>query len=238
MSKSPTVSLEGDRLTTSLHARRPRAKTHYTSLPLICQVFPRPLGISDRPASGHHGQVVRLLALPNDDEPSVSREVARDLRVGVPDRLRLARLRMPAYLSLQVVDRLAPEEREILEEADDVGVASVEPELVHLVGRGLRGVEPHGPALGLPELRPIRFLDQRQRQAERGRALHPADEVRPGGDITPLVAAADLHRAAVLPEQAQEVVRLPHLVAELRIRETRVCPANAGSNRLAGQHDT
>src|SRR5207244_6607269 len=47
---------------------------------------------------------------------------------------------------------------------------------------------------------------------------------------------ADLHRAAVLTEQAQEVVRLQHLVAELRIRETRVCPAHAGSHRLAGQH--
>src|SRR5207247_10315205 len=68
------------------------------------------------------------------------------------DPLRLARLRMPAYLSLQVVDRLAPEEREILEEADDVGVASVEPELVHLVGRGLRDVAPYDTDLGYPDV--------------------------------------------------------------------------------------
>src|SRR5207247_1003396 len=64
--------------------------------------------------------------------------------------LRLALLRVAAHLGAQVIDRVAPEEREVLEEADDVGVAGVEPELVHLVGRRLRGIEPHGAALALP----------------------------------------------------------------------------------------
>src|SRR5207244_12329724 len=103
-------------------------------------------------------------------------------------------------------------------------------------GRRLRGIEPHGAALALPELRSVRLCEQRQRQTERRRALHPADQIGPGGHVAPLVASADLYRAAVLAKQAQEVVRLEHLIAELRVGDPGICPTHARPHRLARQH--
>ena len=46
-------------------------------------------------------------------------------------------------------------------------------------------------------------------------AREPADQVDAGGDVAPLVAAADLQRAAVPAVEVQEVVRLQQHVAEL-----------------------
>src|SRR2546430_11776394 len=68
------------------------------------------------------------------------------------------------------------------------------------------------------------------------RSLHPADQIGPGGHVAPLVASADLYRAAVLAKQAQEVVRLEHWMAELRVGDPGICPTHAGPHRLARQH--
>ena len=46
-------------------------------------------------------------------------------------------------------------------------------------------------------------------------AAHLVDQIQTGGEVAPLVGAADLQHAMVLVEQVQEVVALQHLIAEL-----------------------
>src|SRR5262249_46468843 len=60
------------------------------------------------------------------------------------------------------------------------------------------------------------------------------DQVHAGNQVAPLVAAADLQRAAVPAVQLEEVVRLQDLVAELGVAD----PAGLepGPYRLPGEH--
>ena len=83
---------------------------------------------------------------------------------------------------------------------DDVGVFRADPELVELIGRRALGVEPHGPCLGLAELRPAGGGQQRDRDPVGHATLQPPDEVDPRGDIAPLVAPPHLQGAPLVLE--------------------------------------
>src|SRR2546430_14201600 len=74
--------------------------------------------------------------------------------------------------------------------------------------------------------------DERGDQAVRLGTFHPADQVDPGGDVPPLLRAADLHRALSLAVQMEEVVRLQQHVTELGVRQTR----DRKSTRLNSSH--
>src|SRR5438552_16881963 len=100
---------------------------------------------------------------------------------------------------LQLISGL---EREQLEVALDVGVVGVHPELVQLVRRRERGLEPERARLALAELGAGRRGDEWGDQAVRfSPPFHPPDEIDAGGDVPPLIAAAHLDGAALAPEQ-------------------------------------
>ena len=96
-----------------------------------------------------------------------------------------------------------------------VGVGYVQPELVELVGRRAVGVEPYVAPLGLAEFRAVGLGDER---AGNGvgvvLAEHAADQLCAGGDVAPLVGAAQLKAASLLLVEVEEVVALEKLVGE------------------------
>ncbi len=63
-----------------------------------------------------------------------------------------------------------------------------------------------------------------------------SDEIGAGGDVAPLVGAADLKGAAAFLEQMQEVVRLDQHVAELGVAETGFLPFEAGFHGVLLHH--
>ena len=65
-------------------------------------------------------------------------------------------------------------------------------------------------------------------------ALHATNEVHAGGQVAPLVAAAQLQRASVAAVQLQVIDRLHDLVAELGVADA--TGLEPGTDRLLGQH--
>ena len=63
--------------------------------------------------------------------------------------------------------------------------------------------------------------------------MHPSNQLDAGGDVAPLVGAAQLDRAVVQQHQGHEVVGLEHLVAELGVRDPGAHPSLHG---LPGEH--
>jgi hypothetical protein len=61
---------------------------------------------------------------------------------------------------LQILNLSKLEKREVFQIGDDIFASGVDPELVHVVGRGLVGIEPHGVAFGLSELRAVNLRYQ------------------------------------------------------------------------------
>jgi hypothetical protein len=97
---------------------------------------------------------------------------------------------------------------EDLEQGDHGGILDVEEVLVERVRAGHVGRQPQALPIGLAELLAGGVGEQRRRQRVHGGPLHPVDEVHAGGEIAPLVVAAGLQRAAVLPVEVQVVQRL------------------------------
>src|SRR5260221_12076761 len=81
------------------------------------------------------------------------------------------------------------------EQALDVAVVAVEPVLVEAVRAGLRGIEPDVLTLALAELTAVGGGEERTDQPVGRRALPAGDELDPGGDVAPLVAAPHLQLA-------------------------------------------
>ena len=111
------------------------------------------------------------------------------------------------------VDFLLVEDGEYLDVFLGVGVAHVEPELVELVGGGALGVEPYVAALGLAELAAVGLGDQRAGEGESVvTSGDAADKLGTGGDVAPLVGAAELQVAVLVLVEIEEVVALEELV--------------------------
>ena len=66
------------------------------------------------------------------------------------------------------------------------------------------------------------------------RALHRPDQAHSADQVAPLVAAADLHGAAVAPVELEEVHGLQQLVAELGVADA--ARFQPGLHRLPVQH--
>ena len=98
------------------------------------------------------------------------------------------------------------------------------------------GIEPDRARLGLAVLGPVRLHDERRGEAPDLVAADPADVVDAHGDVAPLVAAAELHVAAVVEVQAEEVVGLQQHVAELGVGDPLVRALEAALDRLLGHH--
>ena len=114
------------------------------------------------------------------------------------------------------VDCLLVKKGEYLDISLSVLVADIQPELVELVRGGLLRIEPDVAFLRLSELGSVGLAYERASEGERvGLAEHPADELRSGGDVAPLVASAKLETAALVLVEPEVVVALEQLVAEL-----------------------
>ena len=122
--------------------------------------------------------------------------------------LRLALFWAFSHLCCQIENRILRQKGEQLQKLHHVAVVCVDPVLVELVGRCFLCVQPNRARFGLAEFGPICLLQQGECQAVRLLVQPPAKQLDPGGDIAPLIAAADLEFTAVLGVQFCKVVRL------------------------------
>ena len=111
---------------------------------------------------------------------------------------------------------------EDLQEAGRVVVAGVQPELVEAIGRGAGLVQPHVAAFALAELAAVGLGEQRRGDGVRLAPVHAADQLGAGGDVAPLVAAAQLQLHVHVGVQVLEVIALHQLVTELGEGEARL----------------
>ena len=186
-------------------------------------------GASRSAASSVAGSRSASSPWPNSAREAATACVARG--VAVDERRQLLRerpLRLPGRRALvrrdlEGLDLRARPAGQDLQVRRDVTVVAVEPELEERVGRGHRRVEPERAALGLAELRAVGLGEQRGREGmDRGLGSSAVDEVQAGRQVAPLVAAAELERAAVPPVQLEEVQALQQLVAELGVGDALV----------------
>ena len=109
--------------------------------------------------------------------------------------------------------------REELEEAAHIGIFRVSPVLPVIIGAAHLRIEPDGAVRALAHLRARGCRQERARQAVEMRPVHAAGELDAVDDIAPLVGAAHLQRAVVIPLQFHEVVGLKDHVVEFQERQ-------------------
>src|SRR5262249_32875547 len=101
-----------------------------------------------------------------------------------------------------------------LEQAADIAVLAIAPELPVIVGtHGVR-IEPDRAGLGLAHLAAGGGRQQRRRQREQLNIVQPAAEIDAVDDVAPLVGSAHLQNAAVALVQLHEIVGLQNHVVE------------------------
>ena len=127
------------------------------------------------------------------------------------------------------------QEGERLQQAFHLHIRAVDPELVELVRAEHRGVEPDGVALGLAELLAGSISDDRAGEHIDVHTAHLVNQVQAGGEVAPLVGAAEFQRAVVFVKQVEEVVALQHLIAELGEGDA-FLGVQAASHGVFGQH--
>ena len=111
-------------------------------------------------------------------------------------------------------DLVQRQERVEGEEARDVGVLGVAPELPVVPGGQLVGIEPDRSGRCLAHLRPRRRGQKWTGQRVELRRAHAAAKVDAGDDVAPLVGAAHLQGAAGAAAELDEVVCLQAHVVE------------------------
>jgi hypothetical protein len=185
-----------------LTLRRAQAGEHQRLDQRQADIFPRAhinfLGrnFADDFVEGGFGNAVEVAAKKNFTGANglgCRLDAVNQIRRRLRQRLvRLACAGICGVLCFQRGDFFACEEGEIFQVADDVAVVGVDPELVELVNACALRVEPDGARGRLAEFGAIRVRDEREREAEDVFAEFLAREVNAGGDVAPLVAAADL----------------------------------------------
>ncbi len=124
-------------------------------------------------------------------------------------------MRSLVVLHLQRLDLLLGQVGEDPDVLLGILVGDVEPELVELIRRRVATVEPDVAALRLAKLTPVRLSDQRAGDCEGITDTEDAtDQLHTGGDIAPLVRAAELETDILRLIEVQVVVSLEELVGE------------------------
>src|SRR5262249_11227411 len=100
------------------------------------------------------------------------------------------------------------------EEAADIGILGIAPELPVVEDRQAVLVEPDTTLRRLAHLGTRGCRDERRRQAEEGAAVDAAPELDAADDIAPLIGAAHLQDAVVAPGQLEKIVSLEDHVVE------------------------
>ena len=119
------------------------------------------------------------------------------------------------------------------QEAFDVAIVHIAPELPEAVGRQAIGVQPHRTVGRLAHLLAVAGSQQRHGQAVQVQPGATSPEIDPVDDVGPLVGAADLQGAAVAARKLDEVVGLQQDVAEFEEGQ-RVLQARA--DRVEREH--
>ena len=156
-----------------------------------------------------------------------------DGRLGRQDLFRLVQL-----LALQLSETSDLVERkfgEQLEQAADVAIFAVAPELPVIVGAHRVRVEPDRAGLGLAHLAARGGRQQRRGQREQLSIEQPAAEVDAVDDVAPLVRSAHLQNAAVAFVKLHEIVGLQDHVVEFEKRQ-RLLALQAQLHRVERQH--
>ena len=136
----------------------------------------------------------------------------------------------------QSIDLRHVHKGEELEEAIDISIRGVDPELVEFVRTGFLRIQPHGAAFGFTEFGAVCFGDQRNRQAKHLVLVQATGQIDTGGDVAPLVGAADLQRYAVQLVQAGKVVPLQQVVGELGKGDTLIVTIQTLLHRFFVNH--
>ena len=108
--------------------------------------------------------------------------------------------------------------------------------MVKLVNAGARGIEPHGAGFGLAELSAVGVGDERESEAVNGFGKFTAREVDSGGDVAPLIAAADLQVAVVRLFEVKEIERLQKHIRKFGVTDADVAVFHAGADAFFGDH--
>ena len=116
----------------------------------------------------------------------------------------------------QGFDFFLPEHGKNLQVLFRIVIRYIEPELIELVWGGPDGIKPHIPLLGLPELPPILFGDQRTGKGKGLTPFDPADQFRPRDNVAPLVGSPHLQLTVILPVKDQKIIPLDHLIGKFR----------------------
>ena len=124
------------------------------------------------------------------------------------------------HCSLHFLDLLNGEEGKKLQALDNIAVAHVSPVLEELVGRGLFGVKPYSALFGLAHLLALGVCKEGDGHSVSVLCKLLSDKLCAAQHICPLVVAAELHIAAVLPEQHIEIVALHYHVVEFKEGKT------------------
>ena len=116
---------------------------------------------------------------------------------------------------------------------DHVGIADVSPILIELIRRGFLRIEPDGALLGFAHLFAFAVLQQFHGQTEYFFSVAAAVQFDAADDVAPLIVAAQLHDAAILTVEHEEIVTLHQHIVQLEERET---PLQALLIAFRGQH--
>ena len=108
--------------------------------------------------------------------------------------------------------------------------------MIKFVNTGAARIQPYRAGLRLAEFCSIRFGNQRQGQTIDGLAEFFASQVNAGGDIPPLIRAADLQFAIEVAGEHIKIKRLQQHVTELGIADAYFAVFHARANAFFGDH--
>ena len=111
--------------------------------------------------------------------------------------MRLAAAGVFRVAGFQLGDAFLRQKREVLEVTRHIAVVGANPELVKLVDARASRIEPHCARLGLAEFGAVGIGDERQGEAVHGGVELASTQLDTGGDVAPLIAAANLQFAIV-----------------------------------------
>src|SRR5258708_7672457 len=122
--------------------------------------------------------------------------------------LRFALLRLRANTFGQRFYLCLRKPRKELQISGRVAIIAVQPELIKAIWRSQFWIEPDRASFGLAKLHTGRGGHQRKYQAVRLCASQSANQIDPGDDVAPLIAATHLQSAAVPVVQDKIIVGL------------------------------
>ena len=149
--------------------------------------------------------------------------------------LRFTSFRLAFHRFRQGIDLRLIQPGEEAQVLDHVSVVGVEEELVEAIRGSPFRIHPHRTGFGLAELHPAGGSDQRRDDTMRLAGTQTADQILPGHDVAPLVAAPHLQGAVVAIVEHQKVVGLQQHVAKFGEGDA-VFRLDPPLHRLLGEH--